>query len=468
MTITIDGLTKERMLEIEAASVTGGAVDGAGHLILTRHDGAPIDAGSVIGPQGPPYINGVDTVSDQAIGGQKDFTNPIRGAAGAVGAPTFTFTGDPNTGIYNSAPDEVDIATNGVKRMAIRNGGIDLIVPGLNILATTIGVTPLYLNAANGQTSDLLDFDVNGVRKFDIDNNGSLRSLSAASWFGGGARGADMSAVSIGQYDADYALLAARNDVRASTGMLLQSKGNASVVVRIGADTAKNLTVGNDGITYPNRPTAGISLQINREAATLDGGSMRIGRTNSGQPHSIVFNVGASQDFIIGRLGGSDDLVFGVNYGSGFVERMRFTVGGGMEAAQYATKIPAGEFGKATLLSPGNYGRVELQGNSNGLILLNNAGVSKHLIGARFDVTGNSDDCVFYSYVGKYQWWVGGNHVADLLSDANGGSFWVLTNPGVGTDSGLVANFSFVGIRRLSCAAADSAGAGYRTVRIPN
>lgn len=42
---TVTGLTKERMLEIEAASVVSGMIDAAGHLILTRHDGTTVDAG---------------------------------------------------------------------------------------------------------------------------------------------------------------------------------------------------------------------------------------------------------------------------------------------------------------------------------------------------------------------------------------------------------------------------------------
>lgn len=49
---TVTGLTKERMLEIEAASIVGGAVVG-GDLILTKHDATTINAGSVIGPTGP-------------------------------------------------------------------------------------------------------------------------------------------------------------------------------------------------------------------------------------------------------------------------------------------------------------------------------------------------------------------------------------------------------------------------------
>lgn len=47
---TVTGLTAERMLAIEAASIVDGLVDSNGHLILTTFGGALIDAGLVKGP----------------------------------------------------------------------------------------------------------------------------------------------------------------------------------------------------------------------------------------------------------------------------------------------------------------------------------------------------------------------------------------------------------------------------------
>lgn len=55
---TVTGLTKERMLEIEAASVVSGTVNGMGNLVLTTHGGNNIDAGSVKGDQGDQGIQG--------------------------------------------------------------------------------------------------------------------------------------------------------------------------------------------------------------------------------------------------------------------------------------------------------------------------------------------------------------------------------------------------------------------------
>lgn len=49
---TITGLTAERMQEIEGASVVDGEIIN-GNLILTKHDGTQINAGSAAGPAGP-------------------------------------------------------------------------------------------------------------------------------------------------------------------------------------------------------------------------------------------------------------------------------------------------------------------------------------------------------------------------------------------------------------------------------
>ncbi len=57
---SITGLTAERMLAIEAASVVSGTVNGSNHLILTTHGGSDIDAGNVVGPAGSNGTNGTD------------------------------------------------------------------------------------------------------------------------------------------------------------------------------------------------------------------------------------------------------------------------------------------------------------------------------------------------------------------------------------------------------------------------
>lgn len=50
---TVTGKTSDAMDAIADASITTGAVDGSGHLILTTHGGSDVDAGAVVGPTGP-------------------------------------------------------------------------------------------------------------------------------------------------------------------------------------------------------------------------------------------------------------------------------------------------------------------------------------------------------------------------------------------------------------------------------
>lgn len=45
---TVESMTLERQLAIEASSVVSGAINGSGHLILTKHDGSTIDAGNAL------------------------------------------------------------------------------------------------------------------------------------------------------------------------------------------------------------------------------------------------------------------------------------------------------------------------------------------------------------------------------------------------------------------------------------
>lgn len=57
---TVDGLTKTRMLAIEAESITAARLDPITfHLIFTTHGGTDIDVGSVRGVQGAQGIQGV-------------------------------------------------------------------------------------------------------------------------------------------------------------------------------------------------------------------------------------------------------------------------------------------------------------------------------------------------------------------------------------------------------------------------
>jgi hypothetical protein len=60
--------------------------------------------------------------------------NSFVGSLGAVGTPSFTFTGDTNTGVWSSGADTLNISTNGAERLRVTSTGI------LGVGTTTPGV----------------------------------------------------------------------------------------------------------------------------------------------------------------------------------------------------------------------------------------------------------------------------------------------------------------------------------------
>lgn len=120
---TVTGLTADRMLEIEGASVVDGDVID-GELILTKHDGTTINAGSVAGPPGPIGPIG----SDLAVLTQKtilDIGLPGQIRAGRV----FTLEDFSNiglqapVGLWNLSGDFGDASGNG--RTLAAKGTVD-------------------------------------------------------------------------------------------------------------------------------------------------------------------------------------------------------------------------------------------------------------------------------------------------------------------------------------------------------
>jgi hypothetical protein len=108
----------------------------------------------------------VDTTKDTAVvhdgttvGGhplQKQYP-PL----GSAAAPTYTFTGDTNTGIYSPGADQVAVATNGTQRLLIKDASQDTLrVSGVNAVVTADAISsnyPGFRLAVNG--SVLAGFD---------------------------------------------------------------------------------------------------------------------------------------------------------------------------------------------------------------------------------------------------------------------------------------------------------------------
>lgn len=146
---TITGLTAERMLEIEAASVVDGDVSG-NDLILTRKDGSLINAGNVRGPVGPagPMGSALSVVTAQQI---LDVGLPNQIRAGRQLTPSdFTNMGlSVPLGLWNLS-NANDSSGNG-RHLTIK-GAVPFGV-GINGLASTAAV----LSGALTQTLHISD-----------------------------------------------------------------------------------------------------------------------------------------------------------------------------------------------------------------------------------------------------------------------------------------------------------------------
>lgn len=137
---TVTGMTADRMLSIEAASVVDGDVVGD-NLILTKHDGSQINAGSVRGPAGPEGPVGQDLavltaapILDVGISGQiragrqltaADFTSMgLSAPVGLWNLSDLTDASGNGRNLLNKGNVPFDVGINGQANTAVRFSGL--------------------------------------------------------------------------------------------------------------------------------------------------------------------------------------------------------------------------------------------------------------------------------------------------------------------------------------------------------
>jgi len=133
-------------------------------------------------------IVNADVNTSAAIAGTKispDFgsqtvqtTGIVSHALGTAGAPTVTFTGDTNTGIYSPGADQVAISTNGSQRISVDSNG------RLNLAANSQGLrfgTQSNISSAEGAELILnnlgaqpIAFYTNNTERMRLDSSGRL------------------------------------------------------------------------------------------------------------------------------------------------------------------------------------------------------------------------------------------------------------------------------------------------------
>jgi hypothetical protein len=147
-------------------------------------DGASIAAGTAV----LPVANGGTGVTTSTGTGSVVLSNsptlvtPVLGAAsatsianalGAVGTPSYTFTGDLNTGIYSPAADTLAFVEGGVEVMRITSGGLVQI-------NTTSGAGWLNVNSSSGAAALLLTNSANSNPFLQFANGSFIQGIGAA------------------------------------------------------------------------------------------------------------------------------------------------------------------------------------------------------------------------------------------------------------------------------------------------
>lgn len=146
---TVQSMSLDRLLSLEADTVIGGHIDGSGNLILEQHDGSTIDAGSALAaiPDASETVKGkveLATNAEATAGSSTTHAVTPAGLAAAVG----TLVPDASTTVKG----KVELATTGEATtgtsttLAVTPAGLkaflDVIYPVGSIYMSTVSTNP--------------------------------------------------------------------------------------------------------------------------------------------------------------------------------------------------------------------------------------------------------------------------------------------------------------------------------------
>ena len=183
-------------------------------------------------------------------------------ALGTAGAPTITFTGDTNTGIYSPGADQLALSTNGNGRLFISSngtittsqsvaitGGLAAWNAGLNLFSPSSGVGQIAASTDAAGTAGTLIFQT-GSERLRITSTGQLSHIGAGSSgspavsFSGSAPSNSLVIDSSGNIGIG------QSSVTAVFGRTVSNTGAAAATYRVaGASTSAYLFV-SDGLGY--------------------------------------------------------------------------------------------------------------------------------------------------------------------------------------------------------------------------
>jgi hypothetical protein len=173
-------------------------------------------------------VGGVDAITLTSAGAASFVTSPMTIQGGSAAAPSLTFSGDTNTGIFSPAADTVAIGTGGTEALRV-NSSQSLL---LNTTSAPAASAKMKI-ATSARTGAFFDLTATGGENWIIDSTNTTGSTDVLGIYANGA-----------------------------TGLYLQDTGN----VGIGTSSPGALFHANGTIRYTNRPAAGTITAIGYDA----------------------------------------------------------------------------------------------------------------------------------------------------------------------------------------------------------
>lgn len=262
------------------------------------------------------YSSGADSVSTVTGGTVRTTFNStgttvnngvLAVPTGSAAAPSITFTGDTNTGIYRSAADQINLTTNGVSRMMISSTGTVVIPYTLQanggIIGTMSGTISgdgsglTNLNASNLASGTVPDGRISGTYTTAVTFNNASNSFTG-SYAGDGSALTNLNASNITS--------GTLNDGRLSTNVALYNANGAYTGANTFSNASNSFTGSGAGLTSLNAsnlssgtvPSARISGTYSNNL-TFSGNNSYTGMSTFGSATRVI---GAGQNLIYGNI----------------------------------------------------------------------------------------------------------------------------------------------------------------------